>query len=139
MFSTCYDVPPSMLCSFSNRWLAFEGLTVLDFSSCYWLPAQLITETASKLTQLEEIYLHDTRINLGHLAIIFKSCQRITKLSLSLTEVLYIDLIENLESLASSTPQELFSNFQRLTYLKVMVVTSTYYIESWPIALELLG
>lgn len=51
----------------------------------------------------------------------------------------YEDLVENLECCTSSKIEELFLNFQRLTHLKIIIVTTGYYIESWPNVLTVLG
>lgn len=87
---------------------------------------------------LEELYVHDTKLALVDLARIFKSCQKVTRLSLSIVEESWQDVKYEIENNFLAC-QILILSFQRLTYLKLVALNAAYYIDSWLIVLRILG
>ena len=59
---------------------------MFDCSQCYWIPAEEICHYIHQMPNLEVLDVQDTKICLGHLPKIFKSCQKMTTLSFTLSE-----------------------------------------------------
>lgn len=113
-------------------------ITVFDASHCYWLPAQLLYKTISKMENLEEIIVHDTKISLVHLPDVFKACPKVVKLSFTLTEKtldLYKEGVMEQDKL-----NWMRQGFGRLTHLKIFSfnLSDDYCCDSWPVTLGVL-
>jgi len=89
------------------------------------------------MTNLEELIIHDTKIALAHLPNIFAACQKIVKLSFSLTEKNLDQYQENVMKKASF--DELVRGFQQLTHVKIFTLApSDYPVDFWPVTLGVL-
>lgn len=116
----------------SASWMdIFKGknplsIKVFDAGSCYWLPiVGVLRPSIVKMTDLRELYIHDTQFSLGHLPVVFAACQKIVKLSLTIRE-------RNLHAFEKKN-QTIRQGFERLTHLKISVFPSDerHSIESW--------
>jgi len=115
-----------------------RNLISFDASHCFWLSAEVLLETVSRMPSLKELKIHDTKITLAHLPKIFKSCQKLVKLSFTLAE-------ENLDKFNESQMGEedfglLLKGFKRLTHLKLF--TFDFIPDQdhlWPVTFGVLG
>ena len=127
-----------------NDWNRFIGnitpsaVTTFDASNCYWLPADILCEAITRMSNLEELFIHDTKISLTHLLGIFEACEKIRKISFSLVEA-------NLDSYQKSiigrkSLQNIKFGFGRLTHLKIfpMSMDDDSPIDFWPVVFGLL-
>jgi len=116
-----------------------KNLTSFNASNCSWLSIESLLETLSKMPNLEQLIIHDTKITLAHLPTIFKSCPKLNKLSFKLAE-------ENLDKFTESEMGEedfswLMKGFKRLTHLKLFTYNLSDNISStsWPVTFGVLG
>jgi len=85
---------------------------------------------------LEELYIQDTKIRLGHLPEIFKACQKIAKLGFTLAEEYLYEYRVNDEE---DTLDWMTFGFGRLTHLKIFSFADcSRYDESWLVILGVL-
>lgn len=82
------------------------------------------------MIQLNTLYMQDTKMNLFHLAKIFETCSQITKLGIS--------LVEDFDIYEAKLNETFSSGFGKLTQLKILAFNSAYYVDSWPVILQLL-
>ena len=123
--SKCFFLTADVWKRYWLEWINFSSITTFNPSHCYWLPAELLCETISSMSNLEELLVHDTKIELKHLSQLFKTCPKITRLSISLTEEqlsMYGDDYESVPAL-----------FKQLVSLDIFTfaLNDKYYIDSW--------
>jgi len=90
------------------------------------------------MENLEELYIHDTQLSLSFLPKVFETCQKIVKLSFTLTE-------KTLNTYWEAGMEEkldwMRKGFGRLTDLKMSTfaqLDDNYYIDSWLVTLGVL-
>jgi len=108
-------------------------ITIFDASHCYWLPAvEVLRHTFVQLNNLRELNIQDTKFGLTHFPVIFKSCQKIVRLSFTLTEKI-LDRYKRNDTIMSQ-------GFGRLTELKIFAYSldETSCIEFWIVVLAVL-
>ena len=89
---------------------------MLNLSHCYWVPQYLLIEATSSMRELEELYIHDTKLDVIHLSQIFKNCPKISKLSMSVANASWKRF-----KLSRNPPLgALQKGFRQLTYLKIV-------------------
>jgi len=103
------------------------------------LPVEALLETLSRMPNLEQLIIHDTKITLAHLPRIFKSCMKVNKLSFALAE-------ENLDEFAESKMGQedygwLMKGFKRLTHIKLFTfnLDDENCCSSWRVTFGVLG
>jgi hypothetical protein len=98
------------LCISSGR------VRVLNLSHCYWVPQYLLIEASSSMQELEELYIHDTKLDVINLSQIFKNCSKISKLSMSVANASWKRF-----KLSRNPPLgALQKGFRQLTFLKIV-------------------
>ena len=145
-FSQCYFVNDHSLCPYIKQWISPEQITSFDVSHCYWISPEILLNAISLMSQLNELSIQDTRLNLVHLSKIFETCDHITKIGISLVEPTQhkknINHWKNLEFYLggefSTTLETLSKSFGKLKSLKILAFNSTYYINNWLVILQLL-
>jgi len=86
---------------------------------------------------LSSLHIQDTKLNLSHLWQIFKSCHHIVKISISLSEN-DEPIFDKMQEFGASLFETLSNGFSKLTHLKILAFNGAYYIDSWPLILQLL-
>ena len=131
--SQCYFITPIALQTFRKQHIQSLAITTFD-DHCYWIPAEYLLLTSTQMTnQLEELIIHNTKIDLAHLPNIFAACQKIIKVSL--TE-------KNLDQYQENVMKKAFFDkivrgFQQLTLVKIFTLApSDYPVNIWPMTLE---
>ncbi len=126
-----------------NEWNRFISnitplaVTTFNASHCYWLPGDTLCEAIVRMSNLEELFVHDTKINLSHLLQIFQACEKIQKLSFSLVEA-NLDYYQK-SIIGKKSLQSIKSGFGRLTHLKIFPMSiNDYPIDIWPVVLGIL-
>jgi len=123
--------------SFRQQNIQSLAITTFDGSNCYWLPAEYLLLATTQMTNLEELIIHDTKIALAHLPSLFVACQKIVKLSFSLTEKNLDQYQENIMKKASF--DEMVRGFQQLTHVKISTLApSDYPVDFWPVTFGVL-
>lgn len=92
-------------------------LTTFDASHGYWIPAETLANAVAQMHNLQELHIQDTKLSLFHLLRIFRTCERILKLSFSLLET-------NLDAF-QKVPESFLRGFGRLTQLKTFTINQS--------------
>jgi len=136
--SRCFFLIPKSLKMYFNNYINPLTLTSLDASSCYWLPATLLSDCITKMSNLEELSIEDTKLSLIHLSRIFGACRKIIKLSFTIIE-------RNLRQLergviGKQARNWMMKGFKRLTHLKIFPydLNKYVYLEWWHVTLQIL-
>jgi hypothetical protein len=113
------------------------AVTTFDASHCFWLPADALFEAIKHMSNLEELFIHDTKISLTHILRIFESCEKIRKLSFSLVET-NLDIFEK-SIIGKKSLQSIKFGFGRLTHLKIFPMSmNDSPIDFWPVVFGVL-
>jgi hypothetical protein len=86
------------------------------------VPPHILISTITQLSALEELYVHDTQLQLQHMEKIFQHCQNITKLSINLiiTHKHSAERVEDTSYFHILCPYK--NKFSQLTLLKLEVI-----------------
>ena len=140
--SQCYFLTPELFSLFITNWICQDIITYFDISHCYWLPEISTLEVISSLPQLQVLYVQDTKLQLVHCAQIFISCPHIVNLGISIVEddweMVLFQLGDEHNSSSTTLYEALSKGLEKLTLLKMLVYSSSYYIDSWLVILPLL-
>ncbi len=112
---------------------------MFDASHCYWLSADFLINTVTKMTNLVELGINDTKVSLVHLPKLFESCQKLFKLSFNLAEKSLDTFKENV--MAKESRDWLMGGFKRLRYLKIFTLGLSDFhqcTDSWLVVLGVL-
>lgn len=131
VISKCYFLTPNSWDWFFKKNITSTSVAVFDASHCFWLPPDLLVDGVTLMSNLEELYIHDTKFSLKHLPRVFKACGKLLKLSFSLVET---TLDEYREDVMGKVPYEwMLLGFAHLTHLKVFTLnmSDTCLVSSW--------
>ncbi len=139
VISRCYFLGPNGWNNFFQEYITPLTVISFDVSHCYWLPAELLSLSITKMINLEELIVQDTQVSLAYLPKVFEACKEITKFSFTLAEK-NLDLYQD-NVMAKSSLDWLKKGFSRLTHLKIFTAdlnVDSYYNESWLVTLGVL-
>ena len=109
-------------------------------SHCYWLKAKVLLRCITKMENLEELSIQDTRMSLKKMPLVFEACKKIVKLSMTLKE-------DNLDDFQKGAMEKdslkcLKKGFRKLTKLELFVFVvpggASHYTKSWLVPLGVL-
>ena len=117
-------------------------VTVFDCSSCYWIPAKALCSYIVKMENLKELSVHDTKVSLEKLPLLFGACQQITKFSFSLEEKNLNQYFNNM--MDEKTLDQMKKGFARLIHLTIVTCMAPrlnywYCVQPWIATLEVLS
>ena len=116
-------------------------MTCINFSHCYWFSHQILIDCISQFTNLEELYIHDTQLNLTFLPYILKKCQLITHLSVNINEETWEQFLFNFNCFHYHDSTEAWlaikKGVQELHYLKLYTL-NTLIPDVWLLLLQIL-
>ncbi len=69
---------------FFQRHIVPTSVTVFDAAHCYWPTSNLLCAAVAQMTQLEELFIHGTKVSLMDLPRLFQACGSLLKLSFTL-------------------------------------------------------
>ena len=134
----CYFVNQNSFGALIEHWVCPELITTFDVSHCYWLSAEFLENAISSMTQLNDLNVEDTKLNLSNISRIFLNCQKISKIAISLVE-LTVDMNNLILELDCTTLGLLEEGFEKLVSLKVLSYNcSLSFLNSWVAILQLL-
>lgn len=61
-------------------------ITEFNVNNCFWLPAVMLQNFIKKCINIEVLHISETKINFGHLVVIFSKCKNIKDLSFTLCQ-----------------------------------------------------
>ena len=127
--SRCYSINPDNWLLFFRQHVNPSSVTTFDASHVYWLPADLLCSYIMQMTNLEELCVQDTQINLTHLARIYEACPKLVKLSFSLLE----DTLDCYDTDGGLEEATVSQGFAKLTHLKIYTFSldKKCCVESW--------
>jgi len=114
---------------------------MFDASSCYWLPASVLCPSIKQMSNLEELFVQDTKISLSHLPELFAACQKIVKFGLTLSENNLNQYEEGV--IVKESLDGIKQGFARITHLKIASCVPFnrdmyYHLQPWLLALGVL-
>ena len=138
----CYFITAESWEPFFQQRINPSLLTTFDASSCYWLPISVLCHSIKQMSNLEELFIHDTKISLSNLPELFEACQKIVKFSLTLSE-------NNLDQykrgvMANKSLDWIKQGFSTITHLKLFSCVALndgsryHHLQSWRVALGVL-
>lgn len=136
--SRCFFLIPKSWKMYFINYINPLTITSLDASSCYWLPAKLLCDCISKMSNLEELCIEDTKLSLIHLPRIFGACRKILKLSFTIIER---NLRHVKKGVIGKPARKWIKNgFNKLTHLKIFPydLNENVYLEWWHVTLQIL-
>ena len=139
----CYFLNQNSFGSFVKQWICPEFITSLDVSNLYWMSAEFLENVISSMTQLKELNVEGTTLNLSNFSRIFLTCQQISNIAISLDECVAVDM-ENFElEMDCTTLSLLEQGFAKLLSLKMLltynsVSDATSYMHFYVSTLQLL-
>ena len=135
VMTECYYLRAKPLKKFFSQYMNPSTIIVCDVSHCYWLRARTLTKCIIQMPNLEELYIHDTKMTLKKMPKIFQACQKIVKLSLTLKED---NLKQFQESVIGKEPMKwMKKGFAKITHLKLFTFVVPY-AEKWRAAIGVL-
>ena len=135
----CYFLNQNSFGSFIEQWNCPELITSFDVSNCYWISAEFLENTICSMTQLNELNVEGTELNLSNISRIFLKCQHISKISITLLEVV-VDMEHLKLELDCTTLSSLQEGFKKLVSLRLLSYncSTTTSMNSWVAILQLL-
>lgn len=133
-----YNISPTSWNRFFRENINHIAVAVFDASNCYWLSEELLLKTVIQMSNLKELYVHNTNISLVNLPVVFKACGKLVRLSFSLVKS-SLDVYEN--STGGESLEWMLLGFQRLTHLKIFTINFSifdYLHETWLATLRVL-
>lgn len=134
----CYFVTQYSFQTYIKHWICQELITSCDLSHCYWLPADFLLNVICSLSQLNDLSIQDTQLNLSHVSKVFENCNHVTKIGFNLVEDNWDHFEMKLQTDSSKPFETLCNGLKKLTALTILAFNCTYYIDSWLVILQLL-
>ena len=134
----CYLLRNKPWESFFKQYIVPSSIKVFDVSHCYWLEAEVICCCITKMENLEELSIQDTKMSLKKMSLVFEACEKVVKLSMTLKEDNLDEFKEGVMENASL--QYLKNGFSKLTRLELFafVVPSGDITKTWLVPLGVL-
>ena len=116
VLSECYYLSNKPWKRFFKVYISPSSITVCDVSHCYWLKAKVLLRCITKMPNLEELDIQDTRMSLKKMPKVFEACQKIAKLSLTLKEANLDEFKKGI--IEKSSLKWMKKGFKKITHLQ---------------------
>jgi hypothetical protein len=144
-FSRSFNLKPDLIGRFYSKCIKplSSMVSTLDFSHCYWLPAQTLIDCIKQTENLRELYIHDTQLTLPILPLVLRTCPALTHLSFSFgreeTWEEFSQAIENIYTRNAANMWTIYTeSFSRLVSLKLFLRNCAI-PDFWLFLLRILG
>ncbi len=99
-----------------------SNITSINLSHCFWVPSSILLASLSRLRNLNELHLTDTKLNLTHIQNVIQHCPKIVTLSISVIEKTWSEFMAKMMGVNFKQIEE---SFKRLTCLKLHVLDAS--------------
>ena len=144
-FSRSFNLKPDLFDRFLRNCIRplSSVISTLDFSHCYWLPAQILIDCIKHTENLKELYIHDTQLTLPILPLVLRTCPALTHLSFSFgREETWEEFSQAIETIYTRNAANMWAiyteSFSRLVSLKLFLRNSAI-PDFWLFLLRILG